>query len=558
MIHPHDRETLAPWLKLILQRRRRLLAGALLMTLTAWSAIGLLALSGWFITATAVTGLLLAAGISVALDVYVPGGGIRAFALSRTVSRYVERVYNHDTVLRLLADLRSQVFRQLLQLTPARLGELRAVEWLNRLTTDIDTLDNLYLRLIAPPLVAVLAIALVALLIGLFLPVPALLLILGLLSLLWALTFGLARLCRRASGSLTTHQEQLRTRTVEQLQGLGELLTSQQLQRQQAALLQHADELQQHQQLLARRIAQANALGTFGVQVATVLILLTALQAYQAGWISGPVAVMMPLGTLALGEVFATLPKAFAHAGGTVAAAQRLNTLRAVEADQPPPPEHKVPVASDWQKLAWRSVSVDYHNRPVIQDFNLTVERGEKIGIVGASGCGKSTLATLLAGLQQPDKGSIIVGDHSLAEITMTSWHKQLGYLTQQTDLFNETLSSNLLLGNPDADEAALWQVLEQVGLASQVRRWSDGLETRVGEGGQKLSGGEARRVALARVMLKSPALVILDEPFSGLDQGSADWIREHLAEWLQDRTLIALAHDSTALPAVDRVIELT
>src|SRR5690554_2044949 len=138
---------LKPWLNLMLQDKKRLLIGAFLLLITYLSAIGLLALSGWFITATSVTALAWAAGIAINLDIYSPGGGIRFFALSRTVARYTERVYNHDTVLRLLAKLRTRLFKNLTLLDEQTASKYRASQWLNRLITDVDTLDNLYLKI---------------------------------------------------------------------------------------------------------------------------------------------------------------------------------------------------------------------------------------------------------------------------------------------------------------------------------------------------------------------------------------------------------------------------
>lgn len=553
-----DLATLRPWLRLIAQRRNRLIIGALLMAATVMSAVGLLALSGWFITATALTGLTLAAGMAASLDVYVPGGGIRAFALTRTVSRYLERLYNHDTVLRLLADLRGRTFAQLTRLDAAALSRLRAVQWLNRLTRDVDDLDNLYLRLIAPPLVAALGIVLIGSLIALFLPVPGLLLALALLTLLLALTLGLARLCRSASATLTRDLDDLRTRTVEQLQGLSELSAFQTLTHHQQTLLKSSEQLDTHQTLLARRIAWANALGTFGVQGITVITLLVALSAYQAQWITGPVAVMMPLAVMALGEVFATLPKAFAHAGGTLAAAERLNqhdadharTL-ALSAQPMAPPDMSA------FTLHWQGAGVQYGATWGLSPHTQSLRAGERLGVIGPSGSGKSTLAALAVRLQDPDTGAVLLNDTVLSGMDIQAWRQHIGYLTQQSDLFNETLATNLLLGNPDATEDALWDALDLVDLADAVRAFPDQLNTRVGEGGRQLSGGEARRVALARVILKDPALVILDEPFSGLDRETAQRIRINLDNWLNGRTLLALGHDTSALPFTDRQITL-
>ncbi|MDX1554370.1 MAG: ABC transporter transmembrane domain-containing protein, partial [Marinobacter sp.] len=145
-----------PWLSLIFRRPGRLVLGGLLILITLLSGMGLLALSGWFITATALAGLLLATGVQASLNLYVPGGGIRFFAVARTVARYAERVYNHDTVLRLLADIRVALFERLSLAARYRRNALRGPQWLSRLTNDVDALDTLYLRLIAPAALAAL------------------------------------------------------------------------------------------------------------------------------------------------------------------------------------------------------------------------------------------------------------------------------------------------------------------------------------------------------------------------------------------------------------------
>ncbi|TGG94194.1 thiol reductant ABC exporter subunit CydC [Natronospirillum operosum] len=552
-----DHSILAPWLKLILQQQRRLWIGAALMLLTVASAIGLLAVSGWFITATALTGLLLAAGVAATLDIYVPGGAIRAFALSRTVARYLERLYNHDTVLRLLAELRTAAFARLTRLDGTRLGRLRAAEWLNRLTADIDTLDNLYLRLLAPPLVTAAGIALVAGLIMIFLPATGLIIGLGLSCLLLALTWGLARRSRAASAELSARLEQLRVTSIEQLQGLSELTAYGMLERHQVEQQRHEQLLQQRQHQVARQIACANGLATVGVQSAVVLSLIAALLAFNAGQITGPVAVMLPLAVMALGEAFALLPKAFGHWGATVAAAARLNEDTAVP-EAGPAATVSVP---DRPHIRLQQVSLHYPvnpHLPALQAFDLELPFGAQVGLIGPSGSGKSTVAQLLVGLLQPTAGQITVNDTDLSALAEAQWLARIGYLTQQTDLFNESVASNLLLACPQASDADLWAALHQVGLDTLVQELPRQLDTPVGETGRQFSGGEARRLALARLLLKDPAIVVLDEPFSGLDRFTADGIRQVLAAWLPGKTLLALGHDETALPTVDRIVHLS
>lgn len=213
--------TLRPWLIVLASRQRRLWLGALLMALTLFSALGLLAVSGWFITATGLTGLLFAAGIAATLDVYVPGGAIRLFAVTRTASRYLERLYNHDTVLRLLADLRTRLFSVLAGLDSHALASRRASDWLNRLTADIDTLDSLYLRLLAPPAVALLAGAILSGVTALFVPLAGGFLA-GVLLLGWLwLTLGQARLGMAASRRHVDELEALRGSVMENPAGAG-------------------------------------------------------------------------------------------------------------------------------------------------------------------------------------------------------------------------------------------------------------------------------------------------------------------------------------------------
>jgi ATP-binding cassette subfamily C protein CydC len=549
-----DYTQLKPWLKLMAGQRWRLLGGALLMALTVFSAIGLLSVSGWFITGTAVTGLVFAAGLRVAFDIYTPGAAIRTFAVSRTITRYLERLFNHDTVLRILADLRTAVFGQLTRLDASEFRKLRASEWLNRLTSDIDTLDNLYLRLLAPPLVAAAGIGLLGILSAVFLPQLTVPLMLGLGLVLLAITWGIARISRRASHALTAQLEQLRIKTVEQLQGLSELTSYHTLVHSQDQIMAEEARLQAQQTSIQRQVAWANALSTLGVQVAAVLTLSTALFAFSQGHISGPVAVMLPLAVLALGEAFANLPKAFGHWGATLAAAERLQ-----QPAQAQPAEPTASAISGWQRLSLESVTYQYPGalNAALEPLSLDLCAGEKLGIIGVSGQGKSTLAQLLAGLLAPSSGRILIDGSAVRLWQNPHWLAQLGYLTQYTDLFNESVANNLRIAQPNASDDSLWEALQAVGLAEFVRALPEQLDTPMGEAGKQFSGGEARRIALARLMLKNPAVVLVDEPFSGLDQATAQAIQTVLEPWLEGRTLLAFGHAPEALPTVDRVISL-
>ncbi|MDW7746003.1 thiol reductant ABC exporter subunit CydC, partial [Halomonas sp.] len=499
---------LRPWLSLLGQRRRRLILGALLMGLTLVSAIGLLALSGWFITATAVTGMLLAAGIAATLEVYVPGGGIRFFAVTRTVSRYVERLYNHDTVLRLLADLRSRLFAVLSGLDAHALSRRRASDWLNRLTADIDTLDSLYLRLLAPALVALLAILGLAGFLALWSPrVGAATGALLLLGWLW-LTAGQARLGMAASRRQVDDLERLRGRLIEQVQGLAELEAYGSLADHRARLATIEAGLYRDQRRLGARVALGNALASLVVGLAMLLALWLAAEAWSAGRLSGPLTVMMPLAVLALSEALAPLPAAFTWLGATRGAAERLNALEAqqerVAAAESPA---RLPLGA--LSVALTDVTLTHADAlvPALAEVGLALGPGERLALCGASGAGKSSVAGLLTRQLSPESGEVRLGGVALEAWPAAALSSRVALLTQQTDLFDDTLAANLRLGDPEAGDARLWRVLAMVELADWAGALPRGLDTRVGEGGRRLSGGQARRVALARLLLREPDL---------------------------------------------------
>ncbi len=543
MADPRLSTTLAPWLRLLVQRRRRLAVGVLLLALTLFSAIALLALSGWFITASALTGMALAAGLAARLDVYVPGGGIRLFAVTRTVARYLERLYNHDTVLRLLADLRSRLFAALARLDLRTLQRQRASDWLNRLTADIDTLDALYLRLLAPPAVALLALLLLAAFLALWVP-PAALAVLLLLGPTWLwLTAGQAWRGMAASRRQVSHLQRLRSLTIEHVQGQAELEAY-------GARPHHCQALLAQEAQLQRDQARLGRLGGFGMSLVNAMVglcmlvcLWLAALAWQQQAISGAVMVMVPLAVLAVGEALAGLPVAFTQLGATYGAAARLNRLEQAASSHGEAPRETLPQGP----LALRldGIALQYQDalEPALHGIDLALAAGERLAVTGASGAGKSSLAALVTRRLPPSTGTITLGGVALERVAEPALRERVAILDQRIDLFQDSLAANLRLAAAEADTAKLWQALEWVELADWARELPAGLETPVGEGGRALSGGQARRLALARLWLRDPGLVVLDEPFAGLDAATASRLAQRLDAWLVGRSVLYLVH---------------
>ena len=552
--------TLRPWWRLLDRRRGRLLAGAGLLLLTVAAGIGLLALSGWFITATALTGLALAAGLSVGLDVYVPGGGIRFFAVTRTVSRYVERLYNHDTVLRLLADLRGRLFGVMAGLDGHTLSRRRASDWLDRLTADIDTLDGLYLRLVAPAGVALLAILALSGLLALWLPRAGLAALALLLAAWLWLTLGQARRGMAASRGQVEALEALRGRLLEHLRGLAELEAYGSLAAHRKRLEAIERRLQVDQWRLARVAALGSALAGLAVGATWLAVLVVAALAWQAGALSGPVMVLMPLAVMSLNEALAALPMAFTRLGATRVAAERLNALEAARRPSGVVSSEVPPLGP----LGVTVEAVDLHYpgalQPALSALTLTLPAGRRLALCGASGAGKSSVAQLLTRQLTPSAGRVRLSGLPIEAIDEAVLRRRVACLTQRVELFDDSLAANLRLGDLEADEARLWRVLSMVELADWVAALPEGLATRVGEGGRRLSGGQARRVGLARLLLREPDLVILDEPFAGLDAPTAARLADRLDAWLSGRSVVYLVHqlgEAVDPPGIDHTLIL-
>lgn len=533
---------LATWLALIFRRPGRLTLGAVLILATLLSGIALLAVSGWFITETALTGLLLASGVAAAVNLYVPGGAIRFFAVSRTVARYLERVYNHDTVLRLLTDIRVALFQRLARANRVQRNELTGAQWLSRLTRDVDALDTLYLRLIAPAGLAALVSLLMVLLTGFLFDGTTATVVALCIALAFAIaTAGVYVRTKKLSFRQNDTQEALRMAVVEHLEGFAELTAAGRTGKHGAWLMRQAHQVTSAQAKVDTRAGWHLAGSHFLLNLSAALALWGGLALFQSGVVSGPVVVLMPIALLGLGEVYAMLPDAFARLGETIASAARLNRDASPDAVVSTPISRGLPPGS---ALVANNLAIKHpgHVR-LFTHFDLNVRVGERVAIVGASGSGKSSLADTMAGLLPPAQGRIDC--------------LPLAYLTQKTVVFEDSLRNNLLLGNPAATDRDLWRILELVELAGRFASEPDQLDTWLGSAGNRLSGGEARRVALARVLLHHAPLLVLDEPFTGVDPAARDRIARGMEVWLAGKTVVSLAHGPDALPGIDRVIYL-
>lgn len=543
---------LRPFLRQMWPHRRWLLAGGLLTLATLLAGLGLLGTSGGFLAGTAVAGLSVATAQT--FNYYLPAVGVRFFALFRTISRWCERVVTHEATFRLIGALRVWLYRHLAGLSPLQLGAFHGADLLNRLTRDIDALDNLYQRLILPVLAALACL----LILGGVLATQATVLLWPWLFLVVLALIVLPLLAWQAGAKLTPRlvesQATLRRDLLDAVDGLEDLaLHAPAWARQRQQVLAHdaarvADQLRQQRVAATLRAVLLFAVGLC-VWAAIGLIATLPAQAALAGpWIA--VVVMLFLGTL---EVIQQLPQAWLDLPGTVASARRLQQIAHTTPDPAFVNSGQQPASLD---LCVENLHFAHDPaQPVLQGINLRIAAGEHVALLGPSGCGKTTLMHLIARLIDADRGEIRLGDVPLTALDETTLRSRIACCPQDIWVFTAPLADNLRLADPQASDAQLWQALDLVGLGEKVRTWPAGLQTWIEEQGVSLSGGERRRLGLARTLLRQAPIVLLDEPTEGLDPASETALIAAIRAHLCGKTLLWVTHRAAGVAGFDRVL---
>lgn len=551
-----DRRTDRPLLailRLARPQRRKMAFGLLLAIVTALSGLGLLVLSGWFIAASAVAGA--AAATAAAFNFASPSAGIRGLAVLRTGSRYAERLVTHDATFRFLAGLRVWLFRAAIPLAPARLEEQRGGDLLNRMTADVDSLDAIYLRVIVPAVVAVLAVLLVGgVLLWLDPPAAAIVVALALLVGL-ALPWAMQRIGAPAGKAIALATARLRTRIVEGVQGLAELKVYQADGRHADSVLAENETLMAAQRRMARLSGISTALSGLAGHLAALAILALGVAGVAAGVLPGPAVALMMLGALALFDALVPLPLAFQNLGRTRAAARRLLDFAGLA---PLVRDPEAPAADPaGNTIALAGVSYRYRpgDRPALQDIDLELPEGQRIAVIGPSGSGKSTLTALILRFRDPDEGTVTIGGVDLRRLPQAELWRRVAYLSQRSQIFAGTIRDNLLIGDPEAGDDQLAAAVEAAGLSGWVEALPRGLDTWVGEAGVQVSGGQARRIALARCILKDAPILVLDEPTEGLDAETEAQVIEALERLTAGRTTLVITHRPALLRLADTAV---
>lgn len=545
---------LLPFLRLYRQHWLSLTLGLLLALVTLAAGMGLLSLSGWFLSAAAVAGMTVAGGHG--FNYMTPAGGVRFFSIVRTAGRWGERVVSHDATFRVLTRLRVWFWQALSPLSTGTLAGFRQADLLNRLVADIDAMDHVYLRLLTPIGAALLSTIGLVLFLSFFDSRLALILGAILLFGMIALPLVFYFLGRRPGQALIAEKSTLRTRLVDYLDGQAELQMF-------AAAPKALVELQQAEQALLAaqaRMAKVSGLANFSVQLLsgwTLTLMLWLAGHGVAGATPDPFTALMVFATLASFEALMPLAGAFQHLSTSLTSARRLNEILQ-EAKAPTWGCEQAPATGGTLQINNLCFGYPGNPQPVLRDCSLQLQAGEKLALLGQTGCGKSTLMGLLTREWTPQAGSILLDGKPLTDYSEGAMRSSISVVSQRVHLFADTLRGNLKLAAPTATDEQLVAVLTQVGLANlldaQGGDKEHGLNAWLGDGGRPLSGGERRRIGLARALLHDAPLWLLDEPTEGLDSQTEREIMDLLFKLGADRTVLLISHRLLGMAQMDRV----
>lgn len=546
--------SLFPFLALYKTHFGRLTLGIILAITSLTASIGLLSLSGWFLAASALV------GSSLLFNFFYPSSGVRGLAIGRTISRYFERLVTHDATFRVLANLRIVVFSKLIPLSPAGLNRYRHSELLNRLVADVDTLDTLYLNLLSPFISAIMVILFMGIGLSFVSPLLAWVICGSLVVLLLIFPTLFYHLGRKLGKIAIQSRATYRSQFIEWIQLNGEFLLF-------GVLSKATDRLKQTEQQWLKAQSHESQLGGLsnallmfinGILVTAVIYLsATAINVPQADNPEALIALVV-FCVLASLEILMPIGMAFLHLGQVIEAAERISEITAQQ------PTVQFNGTAQWKQteanqplISFNQVSFSYspEHEQVLNHISFEIKKGERIAILGKTGSGKSTIFQLLTRNYDATSGEILLNGCNIKDYPEKTLRQQIAVLSQRVHIFSNTLRENLRFGNPQATDEALSEALAKVNLSYLLEE--QGLDLWLGEGGRPLSGGEQRRLGLARLLLSSADILLLDEATEGLDRDTEQQILKQILSHTQGKTLLMITHRLNGVEQFDRVYRI-
>ncbi|MEA4903155.1 thiol reductant ABC exporter subunit CydC [Desulfitobacterium sp.] len=542
-------------IRLMVPYRRRILLALLMSVLAIYSHIGLMATAAYLLARAALQPPM--------MDLMVAIVGVRFFGIGRAVLRYLERYFSHDVTFRILSQIRVSVYEAIEPLAPARLMYFKSGDLLGRIVGDVEAQKDLYLRVLAPPLVAVI----VLLGYGIFLAAfdQRLPFILAAFFLLGGVGIPLVikALGKDAGKRKITEKSQLQVQTLDLIQGMSELISF----GQEESFLEKIKTTQQRYSSAQRSYSRLEGLSGAALGVVSNLgmwvVLVFGVILIEQGKLDGVYLGMLTLGVLSSFETIEALPMSLQKFDETRVAAERLWELKESKPEVPETLRTSTASAIDSVFPSYSPVleisqlhfRYEQGEPYVLQDISFKVPLKGKVGIVGPSGAGKSSLVQLLLRFWDYHVGSIKLNGKELKTIDAAQARHYFGVVTQKTHLFNATVKENLLLASPQATDEELYEACRKAKIHDFILSLPEGYESKIGEEGLKLSGGQRQRLAIARVILTNAPILILDEATTGLDPVTERDVIEEILDLMKDRTIIVISHHLPIMQKLDEVL---
>ena len=526
----------------------------LLGVLTVGANVSLMGTSAWLISTAALHPSV--AELSLAIV------GVRFFGISRAVFRYLERLVSHNVTFRLLSRLRVWFYKNLEPLAPARLMDYRAGDLLSRITGDVETLENFYVRVVSPPAVALVVGTGVAIFLASFYPLLAAVIIGFFLSLGLILPVLSLLLSRGPGKALISLRSDLHTQLVDSIQGLPDVLAFGRAADRLALIAETGQTYGQAQRRMARISGLQSALTVLLTNLGMWTVLFMTIPLVSDGRLGGVMLGTLALLTLASFEAVTPLPLAAQLWESVQAAAGRLFEI--VDSEPVVKERKEGRIEGNYEKklpstLEFSNLTFAYpgQNTPAAQNISFKLESGKSLAIVGPSGAGKSTLVSLLLRFWEYSSGDILLGGESLQKLEQDEVRRRCGVVSQSSYLFNTSVYENLRLANPSASLEEIEKAAQQAQIHEFIMGLPKGYQTYIGEQGQRLSGGERQRLAIARALLKDAPLLILDEPTANLDPLTEKQVLETLFRVMKSKTAVLITHRLVGLENLDEILVL-
>ncbi len=543
------KSTLVQLLKISREFKWWMILAAFLGFFTIGSSIGLIMTASYIIAKAALHPSIAELQVSIV--------GVRFFGIMRGVFRYFERVISHEVTFRMLTRFRAWFYESIEPLVPFGMMKFRSADLLTRLLTDVQNLEYIYLRILAPPLIAVMTSIVTFFLYGLFSWNAAIILIIGLSFAGIGIPLLSAKMRKGLGKRIVILRSELNVCMIDGIQGLADLLVFNQADEHFASFKAKSKDYEGLQRKMVLIESFQNALSVLILNFTMVGTLIILIPGVSSGELDGVYLTVLVLGVIAIFEAVQPIPEAIQKIEKSMASADRLfETIALREQIKQPPLHYSLPEKFNI-RLEGLSFGYDKSERQILTDINLNLSPGRKVAIVGPSGSGKSTIVNLMLNLWPSKQGIIIYGDKEIREYGRDQIMEKLAVLQQNVYLFSTTVRENLLLSNPDSDESGLNKIIEKIGLRAKIDNLPDKLETWVGEMGYRFSGGERQQIALVRTLLKNAPVMILDEPTANLDSITAKEVMQTIHSLSKDKTLLLITHRLTGLENMDEIIVL-